>query len=271
MSDKTADAGSPGAALHGTLVHLVAGVRRDIDALPDRAGERVHNIRVGMKKFRAVLRLAEAVLPGKSLARADKLARSLKEHFASTRDGDVQRALLRDLLGGEEATETAERLGLAAGSAETEPAADPVAGEICRSLTGFAEGLELDALRGRDVREAWISTCRAARRAMKRCVENKEADGLFHEWRKRVKELLYQSAISGAMPPVDGIVRRAENLSSELGAHHDLALLCARLAECLPGSHAELAARARKDELVLRSLETGGKLFAEKPSRIASE
>ena len=270
MSDTIAETGPPGAALRGILVRLVAGVRHDIDALPARADERVHNIRVGMKKFRAVLRLAGAILPQKSLMRADKLARQLKEHFASTRDNDVLRALLRDLLGNREASETAESLGLTAASSGTGAVMDPVAVEICSSLAGFAEGLNLDALRGKEVRAAWVYTYRAARRAMKHCVENKEDDGLFHEWRKRVKELLYQSAILAVIPAAEAIARRAQDLSSALGAHHDLAVLCERLAQRLPGSHAEKAARARKDDFVRRALEIGGELFAAKPSRLRS-
>ena len=270
MSDTISEAGSPGPALQDILVRLVTDVRHDIDALPDSASERVHDIRVGMKRFRAVMRLAGSVLLNRSLVRADKLARQLKEHFASTRDNDVLRALLQDLLKSREASETAKSLGLSAATSEAAAVADPVAGAICRRLTKFAEGLNLDGLRGRDVREAWVSTYRAARRAMKRCSENQDDDALFHAWRKRVKELLYQSAVLEAIPAAEGIARHAQELSSLLGAHHDLAVLCERLAEALPGSHAEVAARARKDDFVRRALEAGAELLAAKPSRLRS-
>ena len=268
MSNTIANAGPPGEALHRILVRIVAGVQKDIDALPDRADERVHDIRVGMKNFRAVMRLAEAVLPKESLERADKLARRLKEHFASTRDNDVLRALLRDLLSAGEASETEEILGLSAVASGAAATADPEAGEICRKLTRFAEGLKLDLLSGENIGEAWLSTYRAARRAMKRCAKNEDDDTLFHDWRKRVKELLYQSAILAFPPVAEGIARQAQELSSQLGAHHDLALLCERLSLSLPGSHSEKAARSRKDDFVRRALNTGRELFAKKPSRL---
>ena len=199
--------------------------------------------------------MAATVLSKKSRARADKPARALKEHFASTRDSDVLRALLQDLLCSSEASDTAESLGLSAAPQETETVADPVAGEICRSLTDFTEGLK-------------VCTYRDARRAMERCVENKDNDTLFHEWRKRVKELLYQSAILGFIPAAEGVAHHAQDLSSELGSHHDLSLLCGRLANSIPGSHAEEVARLRKNDFARRALVTGAELLATKPSQL---
>ena len=212
--------------------------------------------------------MAATVLSKKSRARADKPARALKEHFASTRDSDVLRALLQDLLCSSEASDTAESLGLSAAPQETETVADPVAGEICRSLTDFTEGLKLDALSAEDVGAAWVCTYRDARRAMERCVENKDNDTLFHEWRKRVKELLYQSAILGFIPAAEGVAHHAQDLSSELGSHHDLSLLCGRLANSIPGSHAEEVARLRKNDFARRALVTGAELLATKPSQL---
>ena len=268
MRNTIPDAAPPGDALQGILVRIASGVQQDIDALPDRADDRIHDIRVGMKNFRAVMRLAAAVLPERSLLRADKLARQLKEHFASTRDTEVLRALLRDLLGGQEASEAAEALGLPAAALGSEAAEDPAAGEICRKLNRFAEGLKLGDLRRKDLIEAWLCTYRNARRTMKSCSTKQEDDVLFHSWRKRVKVLLYQSAVLDFLPSANGIASGAQELSSALGAHHDLAMLCARLAQSLPGSHAEKSARSRKEALVSRALAIGTELFAKKPSRL---
>ena len=83
-----------------------------------------------------------------------------------------------------------------------------------------------------------------------------------------MKELLYQSEILAFIPAAEAMAPRAQNLSSQLGAHHDLSLLCERLSLSLPGSHAEKVARSRKDALSERALEIGRELLATKPSRL---
>lgn len=256
---------NPGADVQGILLRLVAGVARDLEGPPGRMEDRVHDIRVRMKKFRAILRLAESRMTGPAFARSDKLARTLKDYFGSARDNDVQTDLLLDLLDKSEAHATAKALGLMDRNpaTETDPAS---ARETCAQLAALVERFQLSGLTGDEVVEAWIASYRNSRRAMRACCRDANDDFLFHEWRKRVKEMLYQSVTIG--PPLDKYVLRADRLASALGSHHDLAILTESLASGLAGSKAERAALARKKVVGRRAVAMGRKLFAEKPSVI---
>ena len=258
-------ANSPGRNVQGILRRLVAGVARDIDALPERMEDRVHAIRVQMKKFRAVLRLAEPALKRGAFAKSDKLARGLKDHFGSVRDDDVQAELLLDLLDKDEAAATAAALGLQCRNPGREPDTAS-ARENCSALASLVDQFQLDELAGGEVVEAWLGSYRGSRRAMRACRKETGDDLIFHEWRKRVKTFLYQSATIG--PPLDRFVPQADRLASVLGSQHDLAILTARLAARLAGSNAERAALAKKKLVARRALVMGGRLFADKPSAV---
>lgn len=256
---------NPGEDVRGVLRRLVARVARDIDALPERLEDRVHDIRVGMKKFRAVLRLADHTLKRPGFTKSDKLARRLKDHFGSARDKDVQTGLLLDLLEKSEAYATAAALGLT----DANPARDPdvaSARETCSLLASLVDRSRLGQLTGGDLAGAWLASYRSSRRAMRACRRDTGDDFLFHEWRKRVKTFLYQSATVG--PPLDAFVPEADRLASVLGTHHDLAILTERLAMRLAGSKAERAALSKKERIARRALVMGRKLFSEKPSAI---
>jgi len=255
----------PGRNVQGILRRLVAGVARDIAALPDRTEDRVHEIRVRMKKFRAVLRLAAPALTRPAFAKSDELARDLKDHFGSVRDDDVQAELLLDLLDKGEAVATASALGLHCRNPERQPDA-AAARETCSALASLADHFQLEKLACGEVFEAWLGSYRRSRRAMRACLKETGDDLIFHEWRKRVKEFLYQSAAIGR--PLDKFVPKADRLASVLGSHHDLAILTARLADRLAGSNAERAALAKKKLVARRALAMGGRLFAGKTSDV---
>jgi len=256
---------SPGKDVQGILRRLVAGVAKDIDGLPARAEDRVHDIRVRMKKFRAVLRLAEPALKRREFEKSDKLARNLKDHFGSVRDDDVQAELLLDLLDKPEALAAAATMGLQCRNAGRVPDAAP-ARKTCCALALQVDRFHLEALTGDDVSKSWLLSYRSSRRAMRDCRKEAADDTDFHEWRKRVKEFLYQSATIG--PPPDKLVPKADRLASVLGSHHDLSILTARLAGCLAGSEAERAALSKKKLVARRALAMGRKLFAKKTSAI---
>jgi CHAD domain-containing protein len=256
---------SPGKDVQGILRRLVAAVAKDIEALPERTEDRVHDIRVRMKKFRAVLRLAESALKPGTLEKSDRLARSLKDHFGSARDNDVQKELLLDLLEKGEALAAVEALGLKADGPHFEAGTAP-ARETCAALASLVGHYHLAKLTCDGLLEAWLSGYRSSCRAMRACRKDAGDDFLFHEWRKRVKAFLYQSATIG--PPLERFVPKADRLASVLGCHHDLAILTDRLAGCLAGSKAERSAITRKKLIARRALVLGGKLFSKKPSAI---
>jgi CHAD domain-containing protein len=256
---------NPGKDVQSGLLRLVAGVGRDIDGLPERSEDRVHDIRVRMKKFRAVLHLAESALKRPAFAKTDKLARRLKDHFGSLRDDDVLAELLLDLLDRAEALATAATLGLKCTNSERTPDTAP-ARKTCVALALLVEGFHLENLSGDEIAGAWLASYRSSRQAMSACRRDTKDDTAFHEWRKRVKQLLYQSAAIG--PPLDKHALKADRLAAVLGAHHDLSILTDRLAGSPVSSKAERAALKRKCLVARRALAMGRKLFAEKPSAV---
>ena len=249
----------------GILRRLVAEVSGNIDALPKRTEDRVHDIRVGMKRFRAVLRLAEGALRRPAFAKSDKLARSLKDHFGSTRDRDVQKELLLDLLDKDEALATAATLGLQYRDPQRE-ADTASARETCSALASLVDCFHLENLTRDEVSAAWLDSYCSSRQAMRVCRKDTKNDILFHEWRKGVKTFLYQSATIGR--PLGRFVANAARLASVLGSHHDLATLAGHLAAHLPGANAEHAVLSRKKLVARRALVLGARLFSEKPSAV---
>jgi hypothetical protein len=89
-------------------------------------------------------------------------------------------------------------------------------------------------------------------------------DALFHEWRKRVKELLYQTATISDVP--SPLHSGCDSLSSLLGEQHDLALLTERLDRELPESVAARVSAARKARVTAQALDLGCIIFSEKTS-----
>jgi|GEM_PF-2391080 len=242
------------------IARLARVAADDVAALPDRSDERVHDIRVGMKKIRALLRLASPAIPRRKFLRLDRLACEIKDAFGVARDRGVQLDLLARLLGDRDAA--AATLDSTAPCANPPP--DPAAiRAVSERLAELANGLDLDRLTSRQVAAAWIDSYRRARRAMEvckkceppgaraSCPHSEEAGGTpalseadssadfaeahdpcaddlhFHAWRKKVKRLLYQSVVLG--PPTDRMASGLDGLSHELGAQHDLAVLCANL------------------------------------------
>lgn len=249
-------AGSPGNALHSALSDLAGAARDDLSALPEDAANRIHELRVGMKKFRALLRLADPSLASKPLARIDELAKGIKDAFGAERDLAVSKDLLRQLVGHRQAE-----------AAQWEPSAPPAdsapaaAIRASAKLSALVAGLDLSSLQPGEILEAWVASYRAGRRALALCQTARSDDFLFHEWRKRVKQLLYQSAALG--PPAEAITSAAQLLSTTLGTLHDLAVL----RESLPheDEEIEMILAAKKRKTAREALRLGGKVFGDKP------
>lgn len=255
------DSGNPGGDVRAVLEQLAGAASRDVAALPDRAEDRIHDIRVGMKKFRAVVRLAAGVLKARDLAGLDQCARAVKDGFGAARDREVQLGLLRRLLGQRKGDEAARAFA----RSKEETVQDWTSSRnACSQLSALVARAGLGGLTGGQVLEAWLASYRAARRAMAACRENGDDDFLFHEWRKRVKQLLYQSLVIG--PPADSLAEAAQKLSSTLGSQHDLAVLCENIYLC--GREAELLAVDKKRSTARLALRQGERLLRWKPREL---
>jgi CHAD domain-containing protein len=107
----------------------------------------------------------------------------------------------------------------------------------------------------------------------KRTVEN------FHEWRKQVKHLLYQTRV---LTPLWGRMMKAlrdelDALGELLSEYHDLAILRDRLATQLSGPENQVEIETlvalidqRQDELEILARRLGARIYAESPAAFVS-
>jgi hypothetical protein len=215
---------------------LAAGLTRIARETIDRAvghladstidtATRVHETRKRLKEIRAVLRLGRFGLDG-DFDELNVLFRDIARELASRREADALVAMARSLRGmsgdplERRALTRVSRL-LAADQAPNlvpEMAALPSIAFAGDGTGWFERGLR--------------RTYRAGRRAFREARAQRTAAAI-HEWRKRVKDLWYETEIvAPAWPDVlNARVAMLHGLSRFLGDHHDVWALNAHVAE----------------------------------------
>ena len=115
---------------------------------------------------------------------------------------------------------------------------------------------------------------RSYRRARKASVEQPKAnsDERIHEWRKRVKELMYQLRLLAPIDPhrIKKLTERLEDLDDALGGDHDLAVLRVHLHGTMRGDQrrlrlADIAIAGDREHVLQKARHAGAKFFHEKP------
>jgi CHAD domain-containing protein len=176
--------------------------------------ERIHAVRVHLKRARAALRL----LPRAGRPRrVDGALRAAGRALAPARDAAITRATL-DALG-------------ARPPAPRAPSRD--AAELHQAVAALDHvrvGRARGRPSGRDARRAFVRGYRAARRCLRR-LQDDDAPERFHDWRKLVKRLALQSRLLKRVAPA--LSRRLtaplDDLARRLGDLHDLAVLESKL------------------------------------------
>ena len=244
------------------LLHLAEEARRDFDALPGKPVRSIHAIRTRMKNLRAILLLVKERVPRTSRKAIMVAAKSLKDAFSKQRDAHVV-ANLRAKIGGRR---HAASRGEVAGRKATLNKALPV--EVAR-LIRLVGGLRLDGLVWGDVLDAYERCYREGRSAMKACLRDSDPK-LFHQWRRPVKDLFYQSRV---LQPLKGMKRRArlaQRLGDRLGRWNDLRLLADRVKDIeRPGVIKRIARKRKALKPVI--LNVAAKLYPEKPRELTKQ
>ncbi len=244
---------------HLVLLHLAEQARRDLDAMASRPERAIHALRTRMKNLRALLLLLKSRIPKPARKTAAELAGRLKDGFSEQRDAHVLAALRAKFPG----------LGdLAAGRKPA--AANGVASKSTKAsasrLIRMVSKIGLDGLSWTDVSDGYLRTYRAGRRAMKSCECERTAKS-FHQWRRPVKEIFYQSQ---ALQPLDGMKQRrsaAERLSNRLGEMNDLHMLLGT-ADKIRAKAAMKAIAKRQRALEPAIFKAAAKLFGDRPREI---
>jgi len=200
-------------------------------------GETVHALRVATKRLRAAWHLVDRILPhGYAKERRRALA-ELSGLVSERRDREVLKELAAELAGRAPCEAEAAALAdlaqvISAGGASVETL------DAGQTAARLAKGLELEiaawetvealpqkALRVGSIDALRRSRCRAEEAAA-RAMETTDP-GIWHDWRKAVKRLRYQSEILSAVEGCDlsEQEQRVSELGTMLGQRNDLANL----------------------------------------------
>lgn len=260
MNLELRDLQQPGEGLGEVVRDFTAALRADIENVGDKTTTRIHDIRVGTKKLRALLRLGAEAAP-EDTPLAVRL-RAIRQAFSGSRDADVMRQRVEELL--PENTDAA----LRELSLETPDAVASLPQEAALQLWG-----ELDAML-REIDFAKVTRLglvenatrshKRARKLMRKCQETPDDDVLMHDWRKRTKDACYHAMILASVKGMQKRVAPLDALAEKLGEYHDLSVLGSR-AE----GHDLISAVVDKRKRAARRecFKAAEKIFRQKPSK----
>ncbi len=261
---KLRDLDEPGPDLGRLLARLAKKLAADIEALPDRAARRIHDIRVATKKIQALLRLFEPDLGRKEARKIKRALQKIRRDFSGARDREVMRLWIAKLLPSDPAA--IQRLDL-------DPAGDPPlpdtgrAGHLAKKLLRAVKRLEDRTLSRGSFAERCAEAYGKARKAWQSCL-NDSGPSAMHRWRKRVKTAGYHARALRKLPPMDRLARPLDALADRLGDFHDLAVLEERAAN-EPALLASL--QKKKEPLARQCFRSAQSLFQNSPDSFEEE
>ncbi len=255
------DLQKPAESLREVLIGFLDALREDITKLEEDTPTRIHDIRVGTKKLRALLRLAGDLVPEEDAKKFGDILREIRNTFAGSRDKEVMRTRLEQLFPLEQAAAAVTLLGLAAEEeAEKPDMTHPT--ELAGELKSRIEPLQLDALTSLHLVENATNSYRKARKLMRKNKKGPEND-LMHEWRKRTKDVCYHAIALSELKPAKKLADPLDALAELLGEYHDLAILEER---SLNHPHLINVISARKKDLEKSCFKAARKIFELPPS-----
>jgi CHAD domain-containing protein len=241
------------------------------------ADERVHDVRVGLKRARAVLALV-AEEAGPPARRDNRALRKAARLLGPARDRAVAAEALARFTkaldrrrGGAARGRSALRRRLDGALARVDE--ERVLEDAARELERARRAVGRWRVRGgrRVARAGFEAAYRRARRAF-RAVDGADDPARFHELRKAVKRLHYEvDLLALRAPGASASGGRLKRLGRMLGELHDLAVLRALVADVDEGDGAERDAllalvEGRLGVLRRAARARGAALFAERPS-----
>lgn len=244
---------------------------------PDLA-EAVHEVRKEIKKLRALFRLAQKGLGGKTYKQTAETMRLASKPLAESRDARVVQRAFADLAGRRAADFPDIRFHLDKLSSRAErnfkdfdfaSVVQHILREVCRQL----DEAGLEAIRWPDIRGCLEKTYARGHEAYHAAMLEPAAEH-FHEWRKRVKELHYQLDFLGdGWPPrTQALLDGLEKLGNIIGDDHDLVLLKNFLTEqCEPNretSGLQELIDAKRHEYAAGIRQLGSRFYAQPPEVI---
>jgi hypothetical protein len=197
--------------------------------------ECVHKARRHLKKMRGLLRLARPGLGRKQFERENIFFRDAGREIRAARDGVALIEALDDLtrrsFNGETPSIVKRFRRLLVLDARKLARAIKSDGTLARTSAGLAEKRtevkkwKLKDFTSKDARQAWRKASEASRRAFEAAAA-RPTEANFHEWRKKAKNLLYETLLlRERFPGLQENRSATKKLTDLLGEDHDLALL----------------------------------------------
>ncbi|TCK03705.1 CHAD domain-containing protein [Marinobacterium mangrovicola] len=193
------------------------------------SAETIHQVRVGMKRLRAFLRLARPALAEESYRELNSRCRTLAADLSGQRDADVALETLQGLVPEEKAL--IDRMEALLHGAEATSASRPPDWDALEArLQALKQQVHADLRKGMPCRALKKTVCKSFRQCMHMWKEARRDDSeeVLHEWRKQVKRVYYQSLLLTEKKKAKQL-RRLKQLSDYLGDLHDLDMLVERL------------------------------------------
>lgn len=263
MTLELRDLGRPGESLGEVILGFAEGLGVDMADIGSDTATRIHDIRVGTKKLRALVRLVgEGIPPDERMAIASGL-RDIRQVLAGSRDEEVMRHRLTELLGAD-APAGRSALGL---DGENSSRLPPMEGprELAAILRTRLARVDFSSVTPDSLIHNVIRSYRRARRLFKECRTGDRDDVRMHEWRKRTKDVCYHALALTALKPLGKLAAPLDALAEALGEYHDLALLGERAA-----GHPVVSAAVdkRKHKVARECFRAATTIFRRKPSAL---
>ena len=198
--------------------------------------ESIHTTRKQIKKVRALLRLVRCSVGKKKFESALDNLRKAAGYLAGPRDSHVQLQALKGLTrphGRKSSTHAFSQIRAALKQESTEQAEKLRAGDGARKVRQILSKMPRQFARLSFREEGWNilgpsikKACDAAQQA-RDCALHDSVPENFHEWRKRVKDLLYTLELLKPIWPeqMSAFCAEFEKLTDLLGDDHDLEML----------------------------------------------
>lgn len=244
----------------------------------------IHCARKDIKKTRAVLRVVRASIEKNDFRRLTKLLRDAARQLAAPRDACVKENTLKALTAHFKGQLKAEALRQVRSDlhriAEEEMqrfSEEKMVRKIKRVLSRTAKEIECLDINGKGwnaIGSGVMAAYSEGRRACEMALHDSSPE-IFHDWRKRAKDLWYQVSLLHPIWPeqMDALARELETLGEYLGDDHDLFVLhqfvrerCAQDTDLRELEILYALIGQRQRELRVAAIALGKRFYADKPS-----
>jgi CHAD domain-containing protein len=212
-------------AFHRMGADVISRIRAGVTAADT---EGIHEARKGCKWLRALLRLVRSGLDADATKTELRRIRRLARMLANVRDATIRLIAFRSL-GVEGFDDLEQRLGAEAGEEHRHQLGAEGQHKAHRAIDILEQGwneLRLKNGSWRHIGRGFERSYRRARKAF-RCTDKAPTNERIHEWRKRVKDLMYHVRLLGPIKPgkLGKLEKHLNDLGDWLGYDHDLIVL----------------------------------------------